>query len=155
MIYRKAVLADCEKIYSLMCELEGEELPHETFCEIYREQVNSKRQYCLVAEKDDVILAVLNLRFEGQLHHGEYIAEVMEFVVGAAYRSQGLGKQMFEKAIEIAESYGCAQIELASNQIRKDAHRFYMREGMVRTHYKFSKRLNGEKNEFGCDESLC
>ena len=141
MIYRKATFRDCERVYSLICDLEGRELPFEKFHEIYCEQLNSKHYYCLFGEKDNNILAILNLRFEDQLHHAERIAEIMEFVVDTSCRSQGSGRQMFEKAVQIAESYGCTQTEVACNQRRKDTHRFYLREGMDNSHYKFSKRL--------------
>lgn len=141
MVYRKATLMDCEKVYSLICELEGRKLPFEKFREIYCKQINSKDYYCLLGERDNDILAVLNLRFEEQLHHAECIAEIMEFAVYPACRSQGIGKQMLEKAVRIAEAYGCAQIEVACNQLRTASHRFYLREGMKNSHYKFSKRL--------------
>lgn len=142
MIYRKATLLDCEAVYSLICELEGRELPYEKFHKIYQEQLKSKQYYCLLAEKDNNILAVLNLRFEEQLHHSGCIAEILEFVVSSSYRSQGTGKQVFEKATQIAKAYGCEQIEVACNQRRIDTHRFYLREGMSCSHYKFSKGLS-------------
>ena len=144
MKFRKSVLDDCEKIYFLACNLENRELPFDKFQKIYREQVSNENNYCIVAEHNDEILAFLNMRFEEQLHHCERIAEVMEFSVNPSYRSQGIGKQMFEEAVRIAKEYGCPQIELATNQLRTDAHRFYQREGMHNFHYKFSRRLTGE-----------
>ena len=143
MLYRKADLRDCKKVYALICELEGRELPYAEFREIYCEQMDSERHYCLIAEENDEILAVLNLRFERQLHHSEWIAEIMEFAVHSACRSRGIGKKMLEKAAQIAEAQGCAQVEAACNRLRTDAHRFYLREGMQKSHYKFSKRLSG------------
>ena len=143
MMYREAALQDCERVYALICELEGRKLPFDDFCEIYRDQLNSKYYYCLLAEKDNAVLGVLNLRFEKQLHHAEWIAEVMEFVVSSACRGQGIGRQMLEKAARIAKEYGCKQIEAACNQLRTDTHRFYLREGMNHSHYKFTRRLDG------------
>ena len=141
MIYRKAALMDCEQVYSLVCDLEGRKLPFEPFKAIYCEQINSENHYCLLCEENDAVLAVLNLRFERQLHHSECIAEIMEFVVDSACRGQGIGKQMLTKAVQIAKAYGCAQMEAACNQRRTDTHRFYLREGMKNSHYKFSKRI--------------
>lgn len=143
MIYRKATLEDCKKVYSLICDLEGRELPFEKFRDIYCEQLNSNCYYCLLGERDNNILAVLNVRFEEQLHHSECIAKIIEFVVDPSCRKRGIGKQMFEKATHIAESYGCTQMEVACNQRRIDTHRFYLREGMNNSHYKFSKKLAG------------
>ena len=138
MKYRKSTAADCEKIYSLACDLENRELPFAQFQRIYSAQVSNVNHYCIVAENNHEVIAFLNLRFEEQLHHCERVAEVMEFSVSPAYRSQGIGKQMLEEAARIAREQGCSQIELATNQLRSDAHRFYLREGMHNFHYKFS-----------------
>lgn len=140
-MYRKASLNDVEGIYSLMCNLESTDLPFEAFYSIYCEQLDSAYSYCLVCVQNDAILAVLNLRFERQLHHCARIAEIMEFVVDPSCRNQGIGKDMLEKASQIAKEHGCSQIEAACNQRRTDTHRFYLREGMNRSHYKFSKSL--------------
>lgn len=138
-MYRKATLNDCERIYSLICDLEETKFPYEKFYEIYCEQLNSRHYYCLVHVQNNIINAVLNLRFEKQLHHCECIAEIMEFVVDSSCRKQGIGNEMFEKASQIAKTHGCSQIEVACNQSRTSTHRFYLREGMNNSHYKFFK----------------
>ena len=84
------------------------------------------------------------MRFEKQLHHAENIAEIMEFSVLPQCRNKGIGKKMIEEGFEIAKKMGCTQIEVACNQLRKDTHRFYTREGMHNFHFKFLKRLLGE-----------
>ena len=76
-------------------------------------------------------------------HHAGRIAEIMEFVVKAGYRDKGYGKDLFSYACQRAEARGCIQIEVACNQLRKDTHRFYLREGMKNYHFKFSKGLAG------------
>jgi PhnO protein len=138
-MFRKAIADDCKAVYNLICDLENRELPYSSFAEIFAEQVADNRFYCLLWETEGKIRAVLNLRFEGQLHHASRVAEVMEFSVDASCRGQGIGKQMFAEACRIAQEFGCSQIELATNQLRTDAHRFYAREGMNNFHYKFSK----------------
>ena len=145
-MFRKSTLADCKAIYDLICDLEKKELPYERFCDIYTRQVQDKHYYCLVCEEEGTVVAVMNLRMEDQLHHAETIAEILEFSVADAYRSRGVGKDMFAIGCQIAKDWGCTQMEAASNQLRTDAHRFYLREEMNNFHYKFSKRLDGEKS---------
>lgn len=140
-MYRKVTLNDCEKVYQLICDMENKMLPFERFLEIFREQISNRYYYCLIYELDHNVVGVLNLRFEEQLHHSESIAEIMEFAVDPAYRNRGVGKQMFEGACQLAKDFGCTQIEVASNQLRANAHRFYLREGMYNSHFKFSKSL--------------
>ena len=85
-MYRKATLNDCEKIYSLICDMECKQLPFDKFYSIYQKQLNDRHYYCLVYEYGNDVIGVLNLRFEEQLHHSERIAEIMEFAVDEAYR---------------------------------------------------------------------
>ena len=145
-MYRKSGIEDCEKVYLLICDMESRELPVERFREIYRGQLESGQYYCLVDERDGAVVGALNLRFEEQLHHAERIAEIMEFAVDSAFRNRGIGKGMLEEACRIAQEYGCTQIEVACNQLRKDTHRFYLREGMHNFHYKFSRSLTGDNS---------
>lgn len=152
MLLRKSTPADEAAIYRLICGLENKELPQAAFSAIYQSQVSSPQYYHLVCEQAGEVIGILTLRFEGQLHHAERIAEVLEFAVDPACRSQGIGKAMFARACALAQENGCAQIELATNQLRTDAHRFYRREGMNNFHYKFSMRLDGAgqpENEIG------
>ncbi len=151
-MYRKAIAGDCAMVYDLICEMEHKVLPFARFQKIFCDQLGSKHFYCLVNEQDDRVIAALNLRFEEQLHHSECIAEIMEFAVDPAFRDQGIGKEMLEQACRIAMEHNCSQIEAACNQLRKDTHRFYLREGMHNFHFKFSKSLlkkDSAKNTIG------
>ena len=143
-MYRKSEEKDCKAIYELICDMENKQLPYDIFEEIYRNQLARKDMYCIILEENGKVQAMLNLRFEEQLHHCEKIAEIMEFVVDAGSRDIGVGKEVLEEACRVAREYGCSQIEVACNQLRKDTHRFYEREGMHNFHYKFSRRLMGE-----------
>ncbi len=151
-MYRKATLDDCKRVYELICEMEGKQLPSDRFSAIYQRQLRNKYHYCLVYEHDGNVIGVLNLKFDEPLHHSGRIAEITEFAVDAAYRKQGIGKEMFTAACRLAKKFGCVQIEAACNQLREDTHRFYLREGMHNFHFKFSKPLAGAdtpENEIG------
>lgn len=150
--YRKSAFEDCKATYALICDLENKELPYDRFKKAYFEQINDRHYYCLVCEKDGIIIGLLNMRFEEQLHHAERIAEILEFAIASTYRRKGIGKEMFAQSCQIAKDNGCSQIEVACNQLRQDTHRFYAREGMHNFHFKFSKRLIGDdaqKNALG------
>lgn len=141
MNYRKSEKSDCRAVYALICELEACALGYEKFKIIYENQQESSQYYCLVCEVEGTIAGVLNLRFEEQLHHAAYVAEIMEFLVLPQYRNRGIGKEMFSLAGRIGKEHGCCAMEVASGQKRTDAHRFYMREGMENSHFKFTKNL--------------
>ncbi|MCI8401842.1 MAG: GNAT family N-acetyltransferase [Lachnospiraceae bacterium] len=143
LTFRKAGQDDCKDVYRLICELECKCLSYRDFSRIYGDQTENRNYYCLVCEYENQVAGVLNLRFEGQLHDAKRIAEIMEFVVDSGFRRMGIGKEMFSRACRLAQDFSCAQIELATNRLREEAHRFYEREGMHSHHFKFSKSLSG------------
>ena len=140
-MFRKATIKDAKDIYNLMCILEETTFNEKELTNIFYIQNQSNQYYALVYEQDGIVKGILNMRFELQLHHCGNIAEILEFVIEEECRGKGIGKQMLAQATLIAKQHGCEQIELDSNQKRKDAHRFYEREGFTNTHYKFVKLL--------------
>ncbi|HEY4886207.1 MAG TPA: GNAT family N-acetyltransferase [Myxococcales bacterium] len=54
--------------------------------------------------------------------------------VEAPLRGHGLGAEMMRWAIEEARRRGCSRVQLTTNKLRKDAHRFYERLGFRATH---------------------
>lgn len=59
-----------------------------------------------------------------------------DIVVFSERRGEGIGAQLIAAAREWAEAHGCNHLELSSGIGRVDAHRFYEREGMLRSaHY--------------------
>ena len=149
-MFCKAEKEDVKGVYELICDMEQSVLPYEEFERIFLAQLEDGNYCCLVCRREGEPVAVLNLRFEEQLHHAGKIAEIMELAVDRRYRNRGLGREMLERAIELAKELGCMQIELACNQLRRDAHRFYLRAGMQRYHYKFSLPLAGEAPGENC-----
>ena len=173
-MFRKATKKDCRSIYDLICDMENTALDYDEFSAIFNAQCEDGNYYCLILEgpgdgtgnepcdwtgdcqsdgtrdqPDDGphVRGMMNLRFEYQLHHAARIAEIMEFVVTPQCRNKGLGKLILNEACEIAKDHDCIQIEVACNQLRKDTHRFYEREGMKNYHYKFSRSLAGVPGE--------
>jgi GNAT superfamily N-acetyltransferase len=58
---------------------------------------------------------------------------LQDLVVTKPRRSGTVGKQLLDAATAWAKERGCTHLELSSGDARVDAHRFYMREGMVRS----------------------
>lgn len=143
MEYRMAKEADCKAVYDMICDMEAKSLPWDAFAAIFRRQLENPGHAMIVCEEGGAVMAVLHLRIEEQLHHAGPVAEIMEFVVKDGWRSRGRGAEILDYACRYAEKRGCGQIEVACNQLRRDTHRFYQRQGMQNFHYKFSKGLGG------------
>ena len=55
---------------------------------------------------------------------------------------KGTAKIPVEKIEEIAKDKQLEQIELSTSIYRKDAHRFYERQGYEKLHYNYTKELD-------------
>ncbi len=138
---RLAVSADQPEIYSLICALEETSFPQEMFAWGFYTMLSSASHLLLVAEEAGRIVGLLHLRMEFQLHHCGTVAEIMELIVSSEVCSKGIGAALLKAAREQAIQHHCIQFEVTSNQKRKQAHRFYQREGLEQTHIKLTEAL--------------
>ena len=76
------------------------------------------------------------------LHHDHDTGEIVELVILPEKRSFKIAKQLIEKIEEIAKDKQFEQIELSTSIYRKDAHRFYERQGYEKLHYNYTKALD-------------
>jgi len=65
---------------------------------------------------------------------------LQDLIVTASHRGRWIGAQLVEAAADWARERGCTHLELASGEGRKDAHRFYMAQGMSQS-YNFTKQI--------------
>lgn len=100
----------------------------------------------VVAPDSDVLLAVEGGTVVGML--ALYVDFLMiryglrcwleDFVVLPAQRSRGAGKLLLEAAAGWARAHRCTHIQLNSFNARKDAHRFYLANGMTQDSLSFN-----------------
>ncbi len=56
---------------------------------------------------------------------------LQDLVVTSSQRNSGVGAVLLDAATEWARERGCSHLELGSGAGRKDAHRFYLSQGMT------------------------
>ena len=89
----------------------------------------------VVACLQDEVVGVLQLTFIPYLtYQGGWRALIEAVRIDSKHRSQGLGKQMFEWAIERSRRRGCHLGELTTDKARPDATRFYESLGFAASH---------------------
>lgn len=93
-------------------------------------------------EVDGGIVAVAGIRLGENLAWGRYLY-VDDLVTLPAQRSRGHGAALLGWLREYARNEGCDQLHLDSGLQRKEAHRFYLREGMTQASLHFAEHLNG------------
>lgn len=130
-----------DKVYDLMCELEEDELDKNAFRDIYYANLEKENIYYLIAVENGKVIGFISVHIQGLLHHASNIAEIQELIVTARSQKSGIGRMLFEKAKELAKSNNCYQLEVCCNQKRKDSHAFYQKQGMDKSHYKFTAKI--------------
>lgn len=84
----------------------------------------------LVALRDDgVVRAVAGYRYMRMLYCGPLLY-VDDLVTDDRARSRGHGARLLDWLKGEARRHGCRELQLISNVVREQAHRFYFREGM-------------------------
>ena len=99
-------------------------------------------QYLAVAVQADEIVGCLQLTFiPGLSHRGLWRGQIESVRVAATQRGSGLGRRMFEWAIDMCRARGCGLVQLTTDNARTDARRFYEGLGFQPTHTGMKLRL--------------
>ena len=80
-------------------------------------------------EDDGVPRAYAGWRVQEFLVYGRFLY-VDDLITDEAARSRGHGKRLLDWLKDEARRLGCARLQLDSGTHRKDAHAFYLREGL-------------------------
>ena len=133
-----AEIADC---FPIMAQLRPHLERGEFMTRVQRQVADSYRLAYL--STDSSVKAVAGYRIMENLAWGRFLY-VDDLVTDQAARSQGYGKALLAWLAGQARQNGCAQLHLDSGAQRKDAHRFYLREGMENAGFHFSMKLDDD-----------
>ena len=106
-----------------------------------RQAIDSHDCALLVAESAGELIGFLTAYQDLHSVRFGYRAWVEDFAVRPDRRSEGVGKAMLDAAKAWARERGATHLELDSAEARKDAHRFYEREGAAYRSYSFGWEL--------------
>ncbi|WP_247231876.1 GNAT family N-acetyltransferase [Telluribacter sp. SYSU D00476] len=138
---RTATDSDEETLYQMLCDLENEVLDRTAFAQVFQQNLSNPDIAYRVAQWDERVVGMGSCHVQPLLHHAARVGEIQEMYVDPALRSQGIGRKLLEELVRFAEGRGAINLEVASNQVRLDTHRFYEREGFRCTHYKLVRKL--------------
>ena len=125
---RKATLQDADRIKLLLDQLDYPGTGSFLVQKMER-VINNPLAELLVYEYDEKVVAFIVLDFLPQLGLAGDIARIGYFSVDEAYRSKGIGRDMEVYIEQLAREKNCDRIEVHCHERRKDAHRFYFRQG--------------------------
>lgn len=122
--------------------LVAEELGDPRYRDAFDAITADPRQRLIVAERDGEIVGTLQISvIPGLPRFGMYRGLLENVHIRADQRGNGLGTVMVEWAVEQCRELGCGMVQLTSNKVRWDAHRFYRRLGFSQSHEGFKRML--------------
>jgi GNAT superfamily N-acetyltransferase len=84
-----------------------------------------------VAEDAGAVVGFVSAEVRPRLNQQTPEVWISDLVVAAAHRGRGVGKALLGAVVADARRIGAHGVCLESGRWRKDAHRFYAREGMA------------------------
>jgi len=103
-----------------------------------QQQQGYRLAFCQTA---DGVIVVAGFRLGENMAWGRFLY-VDDLVTLPDQRSRGYGGRLLDWLREHARAEGCEQLHLDSGMQRRDAHRFYEREGLSATGLHFAERLD-------------
>lgn len=140
VVIRKAVPADLDTVYNMICDLSGKVHNKERFEACYSQNVVADNIVYLIAEVDGVPSGFISCHSQQLLHHTGTAYEIQEMYIAEPYRGNGVGKKLIETLHHLVDTTEYDVIEVTSSNWRKEAHTFYMNNGYGQTHQKFTKK---------------
>ncbi|MGB8480839.1 MAG: GNAT family N-acetyltransferase [Acidobacteriaceae bacterium] len=142
---REVAAADTARTYAAFCVLR-EGRPVMTSGHSFTDWVNHRQRpegYRVVGaflpgEADAV--AAAGFRVQHQLSKARFLY-VDDLVTVPSHRSSGFAGMIFDWWVEEARRQGCEQLHLDSGHQRFDAHRFYLKRGMMMNAHHFSMNV--------------
>jgi len=120
--------------FPVMAQLRPSLRPEE-FVSRIRKQERTGYRLAFIEEEGRPV-AVAGYRVSHKLSSGSFLF-VDDLVTDASFRSRGYGSRLLGWLREQARAVGCASVQLDTGVQRKDAHRFYEREGMRLSAFRY------------------
>jgi GNAT superfamily N-acetyltransferase len=152
VLLREAVAADVAAIATLVAMGHASrpmdraaariEAAHPAYAAAFDAVSASRDTHLYVVVDGEAIVGTFQLTvMPGLAERGQVRGKIESVHVDPDRRGQGIGAIMMAHAIAEARRLGIGLLELSSNKVRKDAHRFYERLGFARSHEGFKMAL--------------
>jgi glucosamine-phosphate N-acetyltransferase len=140
MIYRECTIDDFDRILPLFDQLWPDQPLNDAIMrQVFENGICSEHQYYLCVEADERIVGFCSLTVKNNLWQQGNLGHIDELVVDEPFRRRGIGKELLNRIIQIAEEKGCMRIELDSAFNRTKAHDFYEKNEFKKRALLFSR----------------
>ncbi|MHA7864539.1 GNAT family N-acetyltransferase [Flagellimonas marinaquae] len=158
MKFRKATINDVPTIVEMIADDElgkarenyAIPLPKTYFDAFERIDSDNNQELTVVVDEKDEVVGVFQLTFIPYLtYQGGIRAQIEGVRVNKTYRNQGVGKTIFQWAIQRAKERNAHLLQLTTDKQRPDAIRFYESLGFKASHedMKMHFKINTHTNK--------
>ncbi|WP_020591147.1 GNAT family N-acetyltransferase [Kiloniella laminariae] len=142
ILYRRATEADLPAIVSLLADdplgTSREDVsfpPNRKYVKAFTAINRDPNQLLAVVELEKEIIGCLQLSFiPGLSRLGMWRGQIESVRIATGHRRDGLGRKMFNWAIEQCREQGCELVQLNTDKSRPEAIRFYEKLGFKASH---------------------
>ncbi|WP_454673820.1 N-acetyltransferase family protein [Achromobacter pestifer] len=142
LLFRRARTEDLPHIVALLADDElgatredASVPPNPRYVAAFAAINQDSNQFLAVVEQDSHLVGCLQLSFiPGLSRQGQWRGQIESVRIASSSRGHGLGRAMFEWAIEQCRIQGCGLVQLTTDRARPDARRFYESLGFTASH---------------------
>ena len=117
----------------------------ESYRNAFRAIAEDPNNQLIVATLNGKVAGVLQLtRIPSLTYQGSPRAQVEGVRIAKKYRSQGIGRELFQWAINRSRELGCHLVQLTTDKARPEALLFYESLGFIATHEGMKLRLKAQ-----------
>ncbi len=140
--FRRATRGDLPAIIALLADdplgaarEDPADPPNPRYVDAFDAIDRDPNQYLAVVTAGEAVIGCLQLSFvPGLSRLGLWRGQIESVRIAAAHRGGGLGRRMFEWAIDECRQRGCGLVQLTTDKTRADALRFYESLGFRASH---------------------
>ena len=140
--FRQARAADLAAIVAMLADdalgrgrEDASDPPNPAYVAAFEAIERDPNQLLAVGEHDGAVIACLQLTFiPGLSRLGQWRGQIESVRVCANARGSGIGRALFDWAIDTCRQRGCDLVQLTSDKTRADALEFYDSLGFVASH---------------------
>lgn len=141
-LFRRATGADLPAIIALLADDElgkgredASQPPNPRYVAAFAALEADSNQFLAVVEEGGEVIGCLQLSFiPGLSRLGMWRGQIESVRIASSRRGGGLGRWMFEWAIDECRARGCELVQLTTDKTRPDARRFYESLGFKASH---------------------
>ena len=109
------------------------------FSNLLKKYLSDSDKKILVAEHNNKVVGMVSIMLLSRLNRKRLEMYIPELIVAKVYQNKGIGKELLNACILLAQNNKCYRIRLESGNQRMESHQFYKKRGFEQTSLSFTR----------------